>query len=108
MALDEGIKALATALDHIVTHYDRDVRAVAVGAVPFLRLAGIVAGGWTLVRAALAARARMAAGDGDPFLAAKVTTARFYCDHVLVAASGLAKVVTAGGESALAVADDML
>jgi alkylation response protein AidB-like acyl-CoA dehydrogenase len=106
--LGEGIEAAAVAVAYIVAEYGRDVRTVAVGAVPFLKLMGIVAGGWTLVRAALAAQARIAAGDGDPFFPAKVATARFYCDHVLPAAAGLARVATRGGASALAVPEDLL
>jgi alkylation response protein AidB-like acyl-CoA dehydrogenase len=107
-ALAQGIAAVTAAGDYIVAGYDKDVRAVAVGAVPFLKLMGIVAGGWMMARAALAAQARIAAGDGDSFYAAKIATARFYAEHILAQAPGLAQVVIHGGASALALPEEML
>jgi 3-(methylthio)propanoyl-CoA dehydrogenase len=107
-ALGTGIEALETAGTYIVANFASDVRTVAVGAVPFLRLMGIVAGGWLMARAALAARNRVAAGDEDPFYADKITTAAFYATHVLPAAGGLAQTIVAGGASALAIAEDRL
>jgi hypothetical protein len=104
-ALQEGIAAVTTAGTYIVAHYAQNVRSVAVGAVPFLRLLGIVSGGWMMAGAALAAQAKMDAGNTDSFYAAKINTAHFYADHVMTAASGLAKEVVHGGESALALDD---
>ena len=104
-ALYEGIQAVTAASEYIVANYSKDVRTVAVGAVPFLRLLGIVSGGWMMARAALAAQAKIDAGDKDPFYPAKINTAHFYADHVMVAASGLAKEVVQGGASALALDD---
>ena len=106
-ALGRGIEALQLAGGHIVANYGSDVRAVAVGAVPFLRLTGIVAGGWMMARAALVAQARIAAGDADPFFPAKIATAHFYADHVMAAAAGLAQEVVQGGASALALDEAM-
>ena len=106
--LGEGIEALAAAGDYIVAQYGTDVRAVASGAVPFLRLMGIVAGGWMMARAALAAQAKAAGGDSDPFFPAKIATARFYGDHLLVQAQGLAREIVHGGASTLAVPEEML
>ncbi|HZV53614.1 MAG TPA: acyl-CoA dehydrogenase [Rhodocyclaceae bacterium] len=107
-ALGHGIDALARAVDHVVANYAGDTRAVAVGAVPFLKLMGIVAGGWMMAKSAMAARRRIAAGDGDAFYAAKIASADFYATHVLAAAQGLAQVVIDGGASALAIADELL
>lgn len=104
-ALGEGIAAVAAAGEYIVANYGKDPRTVAVGAVPFLRLLGIVSGGWMMARAALAAQAKIDAGDNDPFYPAKINTAHFYADHVMAAASGLVKEVVQGGASALALDD---
>jgi len=106
-ALGRGIEALQRATDYIVTNYASDVRTVAVGAVPFLRLMGIVCGGWMMARAALVAQGKLAAGDNDPFFPAKIATAHFYADHVMVAAPGLAREVEQGGASALALDEAM-
>ena len=86
----------------------RDPAVVFAGAVPLLELMGIVAGGWQLARAALAAERRLAAGGEDAFLRTKIATARFFADHVLVKAPSLRDTVTTGGGSVLAVPEDAL
>ncbi|MDP3514590.1 MAG: acyl-CoA dehydrogenase [Sulfuritalea sp.] len=106
-ALGRGIEAMQQATDYIVANYGKDVRAVAAGAVPFLRLMGIVCGGWMMARAALVAQRKIAAGDADPFFPAKIATAHFYADHVMAAAAGLAQEVVQGGASALALDEAM-
>ena len=105
--LRTGVDALAAAGGWLVATYGSDVRAAAAGAVPFLKLLGTVAGGWLMARAALAAQARIAAGDSDPFFVAKIGTARFYADHILSQAPGLASTVTDGAEGVMALAEDM-
>ncbi|MGB6486926.1 MAG: acyl-CoA dehydrogenase, partial [Steroidobacteraceae bacterium] len=74
-------------------------RALAVS-VPYLKLCGLVAGGWLLARsAAIAAAGRGAAGKD--FYLSKIRTARFYAKQVLPQAIGLAKVVEEGAASVL-------
>jgi 3-(methylthio)propanoyl-CoA dehydrogenase len=106
--LREGIAALEAAVQFVVATYGKDVRRAAVGAVPFLMLFGTVSGGWQMARAALVAQRRLAAADGDGFLRAKLATARFYADHVLVRAGGLSRTVVTGAEAALAIEDEYL
>jgi len=105
--LAAGVDALAAAGEWLVATYAADVRSASAGAVPFLTLLGIVAGGWQMARAALIAQAKIAAGDDDPFYAAKIVTSRFYADHVLSQAAGLASTVTDGAEGVLALPEDM-
>ena len=94
-------------VDWIVANSGTDVRAVYAGSVPFLKLVGIVCGGWQMARAALAAQARLAAGEGDTiFYKTKITTARFYADHFLTQAGGLRDQVVAGAPGVLALADE--
>jgi hypothetical protein len=77
-------------------------RAAHAVAVPYLKLWGLVAGGWQLGRGVLAAARKLAAQEGDEkFLAAKITTARFYAESLLPQAASLARAVTGAGESAL-------
>ncbi len=102
-----GIDALARAGEWIVATYGQDVRAASAGAVPFLRLFGTVAGGWQMARAALVAQGRIAAGDTDPFYRAKIVTTRFYADHLLTQADGLASTVIEGAAGVMALAEDM-
>ena len=108
VAFGRAVGALSEAGGYIAAQYGSDVRVVAAGAVPFLKLMGIVSGGWMMAREALVAQGKIAAGDSDPFYPAKVATARFYADHILAQAQGLAQVVVHGGASALAVPEEML
>ncbi len=109
-ALAAGTKAVGECVEFIVSTAGTDVKAAFAGAVPFLRLMGIVCGGWQMARAALAAERKLAAGGGDAaFCKAKIATARFYADHLLVQAPGLAATMTKGGAGVMAVPDeDML
>jgi alkylation response protein AidB-like acyl-CoA dehydrogenase len=102
-----AINALAKAGEWIVTAYTTDVRAASAGAVPFLRLMGVVAGGWQMVRAALIAQAKIDAGDSDPFYRAKIITTRFYADHLLSQAEGLASSVTDGAVGVMALPEGL-
>ncbi len=106
-SLGKGIVAVEEAVAYILATYDKDIKAASVGSVPFLKLLGIVAGGWLMARSALIAQEKLKAGGGDAaFYQAKITTARFYADHVLSQASGLSYAVTHGAAGALDMADD--
>jgi len=102
-AFSDGVKALNEATDWIVATYSSDVKAASAGAVPFLQLFGVVAGGWQMARAALTAQAKLAAGNGEaPFYEAKIATARFYADHILSQALGLRIAIVKGAAGVLA------
>jgi acyl-CoA dehydrogenase len=76
--------------------------------VPLLNLFGVVAGGWQSARAAVAAADRLTSGDNEEpaFYRAKIGTARFYADHVLSQAGGLAHAVMQGAAGVLALEED--
>jgi hypothetical protein len=104
--LAAGATAMGECVDWIVAHYGADVKAVHAGAVPFLKLAGIVCGGWQMARAALAAQRQLAEGSGEKgFLTAKIVTARFFADHVLAQAPGLRDAVVQGASGVLALSE---
>jgi len=106
-ALAAGRTAVGEAVDWLLATFGRDIKAASAGAVPFLRLMGIVAGGWQMARSALAAEAKLAAGGGDrAFYQAKIATARFYADQLLTQAGGLAAVVKSGGAGALSLGEE--
>ena len=102
-----GIDEVEKAADWIVANYKEDVRAVSVGDVPFMWLFGIVSGGWQMARAALVAQAKIDGGDKDPFYPAKIITTRFFADHQLTRAAGLAVTVMEGAKGALALEESM-
>ncbi len=100
-----AIEALEQAVLYVVDNYATDIRAVSVGAVPMLKLLGITAGGWQLLRSALISHRRLAspANAADAaFAEAKISTARFYADYVLSQAAGLAHGIRRGAAGALA------
>ena len=101
-----AVDALDRAVSWIVANFSADPKGVHAGAVPFLHLFGIVAGGWQMGRAAIIARERLAAGESDPFWSAKLATARFFADHFLTQASGLAESVVGGAAGTLEIADE--
>jgi acyl-CoA dehydrogenase len=105
-ALEVGIDAFESCVNYVVTHFGQDVRSVSVGAVPLLKLFGIVAGGWQLARSAVIAKQHIAAGNDSAFYRSKIVTTRFYADHVLCQAQGLAHCVIEGASGALALSDD--
>lgn len=97
-----GVDALEQAANWIVATFKDDIKAAHAGSVPFLRLLGIVAGGWQMARAALVAQEKIAGGDTDPFYGAKIVTARFFADHELTKAQGLADAIVDGAAGTLA------
>jgi hypothetical protein len=103
--LAAGIQAVADCVDFIVANAGTDVKGVFAGAVPFLKLMGIVAGGWQMARAALAAEKAMQSGDKS-FLQAKIISAQFYAEQVLVQAPALRDTVIKGAAHVMALSDE--
>ena len=95
-----AVSALRDATNHLAVADDVDRLA---GAAPYLRLFGMVVGGWLMARQALAASRRLASGSTETdFLRAKVVTANFYCEQLLPQASGLLSAAIAGAADLMA------
>ena len=97
--LADAVDALESAADWMLANGREQLADVLAGAVPFLHLLGTVCGGWQLARAALAARARLAEGEGGAaYLASLIELARFYMATIgPQAAAHAATVREAGG-----------
>ena len=97
-ALANGVSALREATDWIMSHGLAEPSDALAGAAPYLRLFGLVIGGWLLTRSALAAsrQLRNASGSDAVFLQDKIGTARFYTEQLLPQVAGLLPAVTAG------------
>jgi alkylation response protein AidB-like acyl-CoA dehydrogenase len=76
--------------------------AVFAGSVPYLLLAGNVMAGWQLARALLVAQEQLAQGHDAAFMQAKITTARFYADHLLTKAPGMRDAIVEGADAVTA------
>ena len=74
-------------------HGSRDAAAALAGASPYLEQWGLLVGGWILARQALAT---VRAAQADSYSAAKLASARFYCEQILPAAAALNAAVTSG------------
>ena len=105
--LSAGAQAVSESVDFILATAGKDPNAAFAGAVPFLKLMGIVAGGWQLGRAALISELKINKKEGDQsFYAAKISTARFFADHVLSQAPGLSATVAQGASSVMSLTDE--
>jgi len=102
-SLSEGVTALTEATDWLLATFPHNMKAAAAGAVPFLKLFGVVAGGWQMARAALVAKRRLDEGAEDyDFYRAKIGTARFYAEHILPLAQPYKQEIVNGSTSVLA------
>ena len=107
LRLAAATAALQSAIDWLVPTYGSNVRIAHAAAVPYLKLWGLVCGGWQLGRGALIATERLSTGEGDDdFLRAKVTTARFYAEALLPQAEALAQSITGGSDAVLTLTAD--
>jgi len=102
--LAAGRRAFLDVVDFVVAGGKSSPNAVFAGSVPYLMLAGTVVAGWQMGRALMAAEDALAAGDDPEFMAAKIATARFYADHILVRAAALRDSIVEGADAVTALA----
>jgi hypothetical protein len=109
-AVARRIKAAREAFVDVVDFVAGNTKAhpndVFAGSVPYLMLAGNLMAGWQLGRALLVALTPEAQAQDAAFMAAKVTTARFYADHILSKAPGIRDSIVEGAGSVTAMALD--
>jgi len=105
--LEAGRQAFDDVIDFIVQTAASDPNAAYAGSVPYLMLAGNVLAGWQLARSFLIAQEALSQGaDDSAFLHAKITTARFYADHILSKAPGVRDSIVEGADSVTEMALD--
>jgi hypothetical protein len=102
--LDAARQAFVDVVDYLAG--EKDLNAVYAGSVPYLMLAGKLMAGWQLARALLVAQAELVQGKDAAFMQAKITTARFYADHVLNTVPGMRDGIVAGAASVTALAPE--
>jgi hypothetical protein len=101
--LVESLAALMAATDWVVETAPEDPAAVAASAVHYLRMFGLVAGGWLMARAVLS----VIDDHSDPaFRTAKLTHARFFAEQYLPQAAGLLLPITEGWRSVTGTEED--
>ena len=107
-AMAKRLKAARAAFIDVVEFVAANTKAhpndVFAGSVPYLMLAGNLMAGWQMGRALLAAQDAVARGEDVPFMQAKITTARFYADHLLTKVPGLRDSIVEGAGCVTALA----
>jgi 3-(methylthio)propanoyl-CoA dehydrogenase len=98
--------AFLDVVEFVASHTKTQPNAVFAGSVPYLMLAGNLMAGWQMARALLVAEKAVAAGTDVAFMQAKLTTARFYADHILSQAPGVRDAIVDGADSVTALALD--
>jgi 3-(methylthio)propanoyl-CoA dehydrogenase len=95
--LDDALEALNTATVWMVGNQQDTADDSAAAATPYLRMFGLVMGGYLLAQQAVAAQQRLQNTQGDPaFLRAKITTARYFAEQILPQAPALLGPITRG------------
>src|SRR5690606_18847307 len=95
-------EAFNDVVDFMVANARANPNAAFAGSVPYLMLAGNLMAGWQLGRALLVAEELSAKGQDVPFMQAKITTARFYADHILSRAPGVRDAIVDGADAVTA------
>ena len=102
--LDAARAAFVDVVDFVAGQSKASPNAVYAGSVPYLMLAGNLMAGWQLGRSLLVAQTQLAAGVDKDFMQAKISTARFYADHILTKAPGLRDSIVEGADAVTALA----
>jgi len=97
-------KAYVEVVGYVAGHSKAAPNAVYAGSVPYLRLAGLLVAGWQMARALMAAEDALAEGSDPAFMQAKITTARFFGDHLLTQAPALRDSIVEGADAVTAMA----
>jgi hypothetical protein len=98
---------LSTAADWILANYDSAPAAVHAGSVPFLKLTGIVVGGWLMAKSAAIAVKHLAEGTTDDFYKAKLATATYFAAHQIPFAAAYAAEIIGGSDSVFALPENL-
>jgi len=104
--LKSAREAFLAVVDFVVGGSKTNPNAVFAGSVPYLMLTGNLISGWQLARALLVAEELLAKGEDTAFMQAKITTARFYADHILSKVPGMRDSIVEGADSVTEMALD--
>jgi alkylation response protein AidB-like acyl-CoA dehydrogenase len=99
-------EAFLSVVDFVVAGAKASPNAVFAGSVPYLMLTGNLVAGWQMARALLVAEAELATGHEAVFMQSKITTARFYADHILVKVPSMRDSIVEGADSVTELALD--
>ena len=90
--------AFLDVVDFVAGNTKANPNDVFAGSVPYLMLTGNLMAGWQMGRALLVALSQIEQGNDKAFMHAKITTARFYADHLLSRAPGVRDSIVEGAK----------
>ena len=96
--LTTQLDALQSATEWMLRTARKDPNAILSGSSPYLRMWGLVLGGWLMARSALAAPS----AEDREIADTQLVLARFYAEQLLPQAAGLLSASTAGAEDLFA------
>ena len=99
--LGDARAAFVSVVEHLLSIGKSEPNAAFGAGVPYLMLAGNLVSGWQLARAMLAAEAALEQGEDAEFMTAKIATARFYADHILIETEAQRTRIVEGADSLL-------
>ncbi|MGH1463017.1 MAG: acyl-CoA dehydrogenase [Neptuniibacter sp.] len=106
-ALEEALQSGYTAREWLLNNSSEDLHAPGSVSVSFMMLFGYLCGGWIMGKSALSADELLQSGNGDKdFLSSKITTAQYYCEHLLPRIKSNLASVEAGSESIMKLDED--
>jgi uncharacterized membrane protein len=97
--LQSAREAFLEVVDYIAANTRNNPNAAFAGSVPYLMLAGNLMAGWQMGRALLVAITPQSRAKDAGFMTAKITTARFYGDHILSRVPGMRDAIVEGAGS---------
>jgi len=108
--LSAAVIAMEEVVDFVANNMKSNMKSVFAGSVPYLKLAGIVLGGWQMGRAALVASKKLQEGAAEgvtdsAFYQAKIATSRFFAEHYLSQVQGIKTSIVLGSVGTLALSE---
>jgi len=101
-ALEQALADVRAVLDWIAVAQSEDPRLPAAASGHYLKLWGIICGGWQMAKAAKICSDKLAAGTGEAtFCETKILTAHFFAAQVLPQTMALRDTIVAGSNSVL-------
>jgi len=104
--LAAAIGAVEQSVNWVLDSQAVDPRLSAAASVNYLKLWGIVVGGWQMVRAAVVCLEDLEVGREAVFARAKLGSAAFFAAQILPQADSLARIITQGSAAVLVATDE--
>ena len=106
-AFNQSLADLENSLAFVQKNHNKDYAFAGSVSVDLLMLTGTVTGTWLMAKSALAARRRLESIQGNRgFNETKITTARFFCEHISPLTYAYAQKIQAGHETVKTLAED--